>query len=238
MTLPAAVCLALSAITALAETESPRWLSELDFSVGGSSGNSRTLDLRTAFRTDRDEERRRLRFDASYFYSESEGEQNQGRLSAGARSDWSIEASRWLYFLQLRYDLDEFRAWTHRASTHGGMGYHFSRREDLKLIGRLGAGASKEWDATEDVQPEGVLGFEADWRISERQRLTAESTLFPTLDDVPEFRWVSTVAWRTQLDGMRGISLSLGVENEYESETPPGIRNNDLTYFVGLTLAF
>jgi putative salt-induced outer membrane protein YdiY len=215
-----------------------RWESEVDLSVGGSSGNTRTFDLRTAARTERTGGDRRLRLDATYFYSESDGEQNQGRFSAGARNECASDESPRLYFLQGRYDQDEFRAWTHRAATHGGLGHRFVQREGLELIGRIGLGASKEWDRTEPVQPEGVLGFEADWRINDRQRLQAETTLFPNLDDLPEYRWVTTVAWRVQVNELRGISLSLGAESEYESETEPGIRGYDIAYFVGLTVAF
>jgi hypothetical protein len=229
--------LALAACGAHADDDG-RWLSEVELSLGGSAGNTRTFDLRSAMRSERTDGERRFRFDATYYYSESEGEQNQGRFSGGVRNDWGSEVSPRLYFLQARYDHDEFRAWTHRASAHGGIGHYFVRREGLELIGRAGLGASKEWDRTEDVQPEGVLGFEADWRINDRQRLHAETTLFPDLDDLPEFRWVSSVAWRVQVSELRGISLSLGAETEYESDTGPGVRNYDVTYFVGVMVAF
>jgi putative salt-induced outer membrane protein YdiY len=234
----AAVTLTMFAFAASAEDTGRAWLSEAELSFTGARGNARTLDVRGALRTERERPDSRLRLDAVYYYSEAEGEQNQGRLSAGARQDWTPAASLWLYFLQGRYDYDEFRAWTHRGSTHGGFGYHFVRSDDLKIIARGGVGASKQWDITEDLQPEGVLGLEMDWAFSPGQRLTAETTLFPDLDDLGEYRWVSTLAWRVQVSQLRGIGLSLGIESEYESESAPGIRNYDATWFVGLTVAF
>ncbi len=233
-----AVFASLLIATGVALAEPDGWQSEADLSFAGASGNTDTLTLRSAVRTERAFNGNRLRLEASYRYGESDDVKDESRATAGLRNDWSPEDSALLYFGQLRYDFDEFRAWTHRASAHAGLGYKLLQNDTLTVTGRLGAGASREWDATEDVQPEGVVGLEADWRIDERQRLTAETTLFPELDDLPQHRWVTTVAWRMQVSRARGLSLSLGLENEYESETPPGIRHNDLKYFAGLTISF
>ncbi len=214
------------------------WLSEFDINVGGSTGNTETFDLRVAFRTERETERERLRIDASYFYGEADNVKNQSRLTAGIRNDWYIADSPWSFFAQGRYDFTEFREWKHRASAHGGAGYDFVRSEELRVIGRIGAGASKEWKRTDDLTPEGLLGLEADWKISDRQRLIAETTLFPELDDFFEFRWVSSLSWRMELDNLRGIFVTAGLENEYESTTDEGVDHNDLRYYAGLTVAF
>src|SRR5690606_29571895 len=150
--------------------------SQFDLGFAGSSGNSDTFDGRAAFLTTRETERDRWRIDASYFYGESGGVRTKNDFTAGVLKDWLFPESPWLVFAQGRFDYDEFKTWSYRVSGHGGVGYEFIKNDELTLIGRLGAGVSKEWKPSSDLRPEGLLGAELGWNISERQRLTAHTT--------------------------------------------------------------
>lgn len=214
------------------------WKSQIDLGLAGSRGNTETLDVRAAFLTIQESERHRWRIDASYFYSRDDGGTNRNSATAGVLRDWLMPDSPWLFFAQGRYDYDEFRDWTHRVSGHGGVGYQFIDTDEFTLIGRLGAGAAKEWKRSAPLRPEGLIGGEFVWNISERQRLAAASTLYPDLGDFFEFRVVSAIQWTMQMDFARGLALSAGIEHEYESQTSPGVEHSDLKFYTGVTFQF
>jgi putative salt-induced outer membrane protein YdiY len=219
------------------EEESP-WLSEIDLGASGSQGNTDFLNFRAAFRTERESERHRWRFDASYYLGFEDGDRNQHRATVGALKDWLFVDSPWLLFATARFDFDDFRSWTYRLSGHGGVGYTFIDDDTFQLIGRAGPAATKRWKRTESIDPEGLLGLELRWTIDDRQRLTASTTMYPALDDFFEFRQVSAVRWTMSIDRARGMNLSAGIEHEYESDVPADTKKHDLRFFAGLTFAF
>jgi putative salt-induced outer membrane protein YdiY len=220
------------------EPEPPAWEREIDLGLSGASGNTDFFNLRAAIRATRETDLHRWRFDTAFYYGEEDGERNQTRATAGVLKDWLFTDSPWLVFVQGRFDFDDFRSWTYRVSGHGGVGYTFLDDDTFQLIGRLGAGASKQWKRTESIKPEGLIGGEFRWNIDDRQRLTAHSTLYPQLDDFFEFRLVSGVAWTMSLDRGRGLNLSAGIEHEHESTVDQGFKHNDFRFYAGLTFAF
>jgi hypothetical protein len=214
------------------------WESQLDVGVAGSRGNSDTFDARIGFLTINETITDRWKIDAAYYYGTSGSETNKHSFTSGVLKDWLMPDSPWLLFAQGRYDFDQFKTWRHRATGHGGAGYEFIKTDELTLIGRIGAGVAQEWKPTSGPRPEGLLGGEVIWNISDRQRLVAHTTLYPDLGDFFEFRVVSGLAWTMSLDFAKGLAFTIGVDNEYESSTAPGIRHNDLKYFAGLSLTF
>jgi putative salt-induced outer membrane protein YdiY len=220
------------------EPVASKWKSSIDVGMSGSQGNTDNLDFRVAFETLNETDIARWRIDASYNYGETNSEKNKSQATVGVLRDWLMPDSPWLIFAQGRYNYDEFRDWTHRATGHGGVGYEFIKTDTYLLIGRLGAGAAKEWKRTESLRPEGLIGGEFRWNINDAQTLSAHTTLYPALDDFFEFRVVSGVRWTMMLDRARGLALSAGIDNEYESETDPGIKKNDFKFFAGITFKF
>lgn len=214
------------------------WRSQIDLGLSGARGNTESIDLRASFLTVQETDTHRWRIDAAYYYGEDNRNTSKNQATAGVLRDWLFPNSPWLIFAQGRYDYDEFRDWTHRLSGHGGIGYEFIKSDEYTLIGRLGAGAAKEWKRSESIRPEGLLGMEFGWNISDRQRLSAHTTLYPDLGDFFEFRVVSGIKWTMQLDVARGLALSAGIDNEYESQTNPGVKHNDLKFYTGLTFQF
>jgi hypothetical protein len=102
-----------------------------------------------------------------------------------------------------------------------------------------GAGALKEFGSDDDeVRPEGLLGLEGEWQIAEKNTLVFASTFFPDLNELGEYRWVSSAGWSYLLDEKNKLSLTAGVQYEYDSVVDPGDEHYDLRAFVGLQLDF
>ncbi len=227
----------------------PRWKSHFELGFSGTAGVTDDTNLRIALNTVFKQDTRSLTFDSSYFLSSSNSERSDNKFTAGLLSQWDVPASRWSYFAQGRYDFDEFQSWEHRVTAGGGVGYLLADVTDLDdagqpidvfaLTGRLGFGGRKEFGSLNEVlQPEGIIGADLTWHISQRQRLSTQLTFFPDLDDSGEFRAVTKAQWWLKLDALEGLSFKLGLDFEHQSQTDPGVSPNDVTVYGTLVLDF
>jgi len=245
---PALAMLAQDTGAAAAEPV-PEWNSRIEAGLSGSSGNTQDLTMRVGAVVERKVPTNLLRFDSAVRFSSSYGDRNENNFTAGAFSEWMNPPSKWTYFGQGRYDLDEFKSWDYRLSAAGGIGYRLFDMKgqdaegkeftEFEMTLRAGAGVRKEFGSeNDDVIPEGLLGFDLAWRIDDRQGLRAASTYFPSFEDFDDYRIVSTIDWNMKISVEKGLSLSLGIVNEYESVVDAGLEHNDFAAFASLVFEF
>lgn len=216
------------------------WDLSLSLGFAGTEGNSTSRSFNAQFKANKETEQLRWLFDNKYFFGSSDGTTTQNEFNSTLTRDWLEPGNPWFYFAKGIYDYNQFEPWDHRASAFGGAGYEFVKREDLAVNGRLGAGLTKEFgDEADDLRPEALIGLELlRWHITENQNLTAATTLYPDLSDLPENRVVSNIEWTVDIDHADGLKLKLGAEHEYESSTEGDADHNDLTYYGALTYDF
>ena len=219
-----------------AETEKV-WSFRFVAAASYTTGNSESTNISGLFTGTRETEDMRTIIDAAYFYAESDGEESDNKFTTGILNDWLFPDSPWFVFASARFDNDEFESWDQRFTAHVGPGYQFIDDEDFNLRGRLGIGVIREWGSSnEDWRPEGLIGVEGRWQITERQELRFDSTAFPDLDDAGEFRVVSNAAWSLLVDEEMNLSLTVGARHEYQSQVDPGDDKNNLRIFAGLQI--
>ena len=217
----------------------PEWEFSLVLGLRARAGNTDSQTFNAAFTASRETPAVRTRFDASYYLDISESDKTDSKLTAGVGHDWLLPKSRWFYFAQGRYDFDDFQSWQHRLGTHAGVGYHLVKTEDFLLKLRGGIGGAKEWGSDDqDLRPEGLFSSGIVWQISDRQKLTAESTVFPDLQDLSEFRVLTNGQWSLLLDEKNRLSVNLSLQHEYQSIVDPGIDRNDFRVVAGLQFDF
>ncbi|UCD76675.1 MAG: DUF481 domain-containing protein [Phycisphaerales bacterium] len=228
------------AAEAVAEAEMPKeWKSRFELALGGSFGNTDSQAFRTGVVSKRESESDRTALDASYFYGASDGDRTDNRFTAGILHDWLFPESPWFLFADGRYDYDEFKSWEHRISAHIGPGYELIKKEDFTLNLRAGIGVVKEFGSdNDDFRPEAMFGGDFAWQISERQSLEGSTMIYPDLDDTGEFRTFSRLNWAMLVDPDSNMSLTAGLEHEYQSKVDPGVDENDLRIFAGLMFDF
>ena len=215
------------------------WNTQLELGFNGSDGNSQVFNLRAAIKANQQDESHRWRFDASYYISNNDGERSADEATIGLLKDWLLPDAKWFYFAQGRFDYDEFQAWQRRASGAGGIGYQFIDNDTWNVLGRLGAGVTKELgEPADELRPEALLGGELTWQISPRQSLGARSTLYPDLGEFGDSRITSAAEWVLQLDRFDDLSLKFGIEHEYESITEDDSKHNDVKFFGALVIDF
>jgi putative salt-induced outer membrane protein YdiY len=227
----------------------PDWDARIELGALAREGNTEEANVRAAMTVTRTVPGNVLKLDAGYRFTSSRGDRTENRFTTGVFSEWRRGESPLSAFAQGRFDHAEFQSWDRRLTGSGGLGYRVidlkrfdeaGRPSDLfSLTGRAGAGARREYGSqNEDTIPEGSLGLEFGYAITPEQRLAGASTLYPDLSDSSEFRLVSALDWTIDLNHLDGISLKLGLTNEYESRTDPGIRHSDLSAFASFVVDF
>jgi len=215
------------------------WKTSVDVAANGASGNTDNQSFRFALGAVREAENKRLALDTSYTLGYTDGKQDQNKFTAGALQYWFSMNTPWLVFADARYDSDDFQTWRHRLAAHSGPGYRFIATETFTFIGRAGLGVAKEWGSLEEEsRPEGLVGVQALWKVSDRQSLAAEKTAYPSLKDGSDYRIVSKLDWALRVDEAANMSLIAGLYHEYQSHADPGFRNYDLNVFAGLRFLF
>ena len=93
--------------------------------------------------------------------------------------------------------------------------------------------------ATRTSPPRRLLGVEYAFQIAANQSFEFKNTFYPALDPFfAEYRNVTEANYKISLAAGDGLSLKLGVYNEYDSEAPDDSENNDFKYFGALVYDF
>ncbi len=219
------------------------WEGSVEAGITGSDGNSESFNFRANLSLERLTERMETKFGMTYKYATEDGSENANRFEARGRNDWLVPDSRWRYFVQGKYEFDEFQDWDSRISGFGGVGYEFIRPEDqepnLTLIGRAGVGGSQTIGGTdESFTPEALLGLDFIWEIKDDHRFVATTELYPSLEDMGEFRWITNLGYEIMLDAETNLFLKLGVEDRYDSNPGGSAKRNDIDYYATLGWKF
>ncbi|TVQ50720.1 MAG: DUF481 domain-containing protein [Phycisphaerales bacterium] len=231
------------------EPDEPIWKNELELGVTGSAGQTQNVRVRAAIRTTRETEANLFRWNANYRLTTDRGNRTENFFTTGVFSEWPFHESPWSTFAQGRFDYAEFQSWDQRLTGGAGMGYRvFDKKrvdEDgkesdwLRLKTRAGAGLRKEFGSVDnDFEPEGIFGMDFRWNINSQQRLELASTYFPTLDNLDDYRVVSSIDWTIDLDWFDGLSFRAGAAHEFESQVDPGVRQHDLSVYGTILLNF
>ncbi len=211
------------------------WKRRFDLGIAGSAGKSSNSQINLGFTADFEDERSRISHKTAYFRAESEGETSDHSFYSLLNKDWLTPNTPWIKFANGRIDLDEFKDWDYRLNASGGVGYEFINSDTFLLVGRSGLGFSQTFGGErEEFTPEGSLGIESKWQISDYQSLKAANTYYPSLDNVSDFRNISTLDWTLDLNTFAGMALKLGLSNEYDSNTDGDTEKNDFKYTVSL----
>ena len=208
------------------------WDMGIEFGLNGSDGVNQSLSLRSGGHLKR--KTRHWKVDSSIAYNKntSNDAETQHNGLVDLRVDRRMKESPWsLYFLhQTLYD--EFQAYDLRVSLNTGLGYQLCDTELIDVVGRFGAGTSREFGGPDNQwAPEALMGLEYEHVLSQMQRLSAKVDYFPEWDDFNQFRVVSDVGWEIDLDRPQHLSLKFSVVDRYDS-TPNGVKPNELNYAV------
>jgi len=203
--------------------------------IAGSQGKTDEATVNLRLKIDKEDEAARRMFNSRYYYSSKESEATANELFVEYGHDFLFSESSWFLFVRARYDYDEFEVWNHRVGGSGGVGYDILKNETWEILGRLGGGVTHTWQGLTETRPEGQVGLDAKWNLSDNDNLSVTNNYFPDFENTSDFRFVTLLAWNVALDYLEGLGFTTGVENEYDSRR---IDKNNLKYFLNLTYDF
>lgn len=215
------------------------WDGSVDVGLSGATGNTENFNIRVGIDAKKEKEKSVWLFDLSYYRATEDGNETDDRWDVNLRYDYKLDIPKWILFAKGRYEYDEYKAWLQRISLHGGVGYEFVKNDKMTLIGRAGAGAYLEIHGPENAwQPEGLLGYDFDYKITERQNVFATGDFFPSLKDISDYRIVNKAGYQLMVDPEVNMLLKAGIESEYDSDPGDGYKKHDLRYFLSLGWVF
>jgi len=215
------------------------WQASADFSLDSSTGNTEEQSTRFGSHVKRELPDRITTADLSYYYKVKEAEISDNKLTLGLGRDWLLPESPWFYFLQGRFDYDEFESWQQRANTQAGPGYHLIENGDMTLDARLGLGMRREWGSiNNNPKLEGLIGADFEWKITSKQICKFAPYYYPVVSDFGDYRTRFSGEWRYFFDEDMRLSFLVGSLYEFQSIVDPGKEHADLRVYLGLGYGF
>lgn len=217
----------------------PLWSGGAEFGFNGTEGNTDVFNLRLGGYLKRVEPGNLFSSDLLYGYGRQNGVLTQDKALFNARDEILIGNSPWGLFASTQIEYDAFRAFDFRVGGYGGFAYQLLKTEDASLRGRIGAGVAREVGGPNDRWvPEGLLGFDYDQRLTQRQRLLATVDVYPDLGHFGQYRVRARAAYECLLcPDWGGLTLRLGIQDRYDTN-PGQAKRNDFDYFTTLMLKF
>ncbi|MBL9150528.1 MAG: DUF481 domain-containing protein [Phycisphaerae bacterium] len=179
-----------------------------------------------------------MRFDGEYYFRTLDGATTDNNLLINGIQEWTLGETRWLFFAQEQYQYDEFQSWEHRVSLYGGPGYRLIQSDAMDLTIRGGFGATYEV-GVDDWRPQALLAEDFSWQFTKRQKITINSSIAPNVSDLSDYLLQGAVEYALAVgETRRGLALTLGLRDIYDSSPPEGSTHNDLRVYGGLRYDF
>jgi len=214
------------------------WTRTFKLGANGERGESETADVLAALDLDYEDDTLRWSVNGRYTFSNAETETTKHNALLELNRAENFADSRWFWLANGRWDWDEFRSWDHRLTILTGLGYELIDRENFTLRAAAGPALTREFGGTDAWLHEAMVSAQATWKVAENHTIEVKNRFFQAMNENSPYRNLTDATWKWQLSQDPGLSLNLGIENEYESDPLPGVERNDLKYFTSLGIDF
>jgi Protein of unknown function, DUF481 len=223
-------------IPALNAAPSP-WSGGIDFGVSGSSGNTDTFKIRTGLDVLYQAPDDVFILNALYILNRANGGELEHKTFLQGRNELPVYDD-FAWYAQGQLEYDEFRVIDFRLAAHNGMSFLFHRDGTQTVKVRAGLGMSRETGGPRsDWVPEGQLGADYTYRLTDRTWFNLAADYYPEMDDFSRYRVRVRAAFDVLIDPDLDLYLRLGAFDRYDSR-PNGSKRNDLDYYMSLLFRF
>ena len=211
------------------------WDGSISMGTDGTRGNSETERIHGQVELERSTSCGMFELEFDYIRSDANDELTKHHALFEMSHQWVREDSPVSWFGEFGIEYDEFKAFDMRLKGNGGIDRILINDDMNTLIGRFGAGVSKEVNGPDDrIVPEAVFGLDFEHTKDELQTWQIQFEYFPDWTNFSEFRIEARVEWEVVLDKEHGLSLKMVGIDRYDS-TPINRKPNDLTYSILLS---
>jgi Protein of unknown function, DUF481 len=216
------------------------WSASVELGLNGTSGNTDLTKLHLGLYAKRKTDSNTMATDLMYGFSRQDGTVTENKVMWGMHDEMRMGQSNWAPIMANAVEYDQFRAFALREAMHGGMSRTWYENDFITLKTRMGAGSSFDMNMAgpSRVVPEGMFGYDAEIRITERQRIVSCGDYFPDMASWAQFRIRVRAAYEFLIDPEFGLILRFGIMERYDSQPGPGTLPNDFDYFATLMMKF
>lgn len=223
------------------------WDSTVSLGIKGASGTSVNATARLGFDTRYEDKDHRWDFKSFYYYDSEDNTASENQIHATLVKDWFFPGSPWFAYASTVYDMDQFKDWDQRLQISAGPGYQFIKTDTWEFAARAGLTGVFEFEkdifdtntgniiGQDNVSNlDAMMGLDATWHITAKQRFTISNYIYPSITDAGEFRNLANIAWIHQLDWFEGLAVKFGIRDEYNtSESIPNEFKYDFSILWG-----
>jgi putative salt-induced outer membrane protein YdiY len=164
---------------------------------------------------------------------------SDNRMEGSLRTDFDFSKNRrWYLFNQVLGGYDVVRRLDHRWEDAVGVGYKVLQTKNLVL--NTEGGAQGQYFDYAHIPAATVwsvrFGENLTWRASDKLSIIQGFSIAPNVTDPADFRIRFSAT--TSYPLFKRITVSLNLINEYWSERPPGVDNNDLQVQSNINVVF
>lgn len=212
------------------------WKGEVEAGARVASGNSHEKDFATGLTLtyDPSESPWDHTFKAKAVSREVENETTKEKYSANLQDNYNWTERSYL-FGESEFVKDRFSGVEHRLSQFLGYGRKLITRDDLRWNAEIGAGIrqTKQTDGHKDTGAAGKIETDFEWDINDR--LSFSQLLGASLDSTG---WVGNSETALKSSITETLSLKLGFDVDYVSDTPVGKKSTDTVSTLGVIASF
>jgi hypothetical protein len=213
------------------------WMAALDVGLSGSSGNTDTFKLRSGLDLRYDSPEDVFILNALYILNRANGGDLEHKAFLQGRNELPVY-NDFAWYAQGQVEYDEFRTIDLRLAVHNGVSLLAHGDATQTLFVRGGFGMSRETGGPrQEWVPEGQLGADYEYRLTDRTRFNLAADYYPDLADFSHYRVRVRASFDVLIDPDLSMYLRLGAFDRYDSRSL-GSKRNDLDYFMSLLFRF
>lgn len=166
-----------------------------------------------------------LQYDAAY--GRTDGVLSDNRMDGTWKADYDLK-KRFLLYNAFRAGYNEVRSIDFQYNFGPGLGYKWIVLTNFVFKNELGGDYEEQYFANKDRKSRYSLRLAEDlwWQITPKLRLDEKLEVFPTVEDLGDYR----LRFEANLSYLlrQNLTLTLNVVDLYDTSVPPGVSKNDL----------
>jgi len=217
-----------------------KWSGGVELGLAGSEGNSDVFKIRGGFLAKREFEGNIMTSDLMYVLAEVGGVLTENKALWVLRDEMQVGTSKWSMLMSEAIEFDQFRSFNLRNAMHGGMSRTLYKTDWLVIKSRMGGGTSYDLNTATMADrwvPEGMMGYDIEYKFTERVRLTSFGDYYPNMAHWGQFRLRVRAAGEFLIVPEYGLVLRAGIQERYDSAPGTGLPN-DIDYFTTVLMKF
>jgi len=200
------------------------------------SGNSDTLTILVGGEGVKEFDPWKLILKVAAIYAESDSVETANEEIFKERLERALSEKAWL-FQEFMLEHDELEDLSYRLQFTLGYKRLLVKKDKFTLYGEAGGGVLYEKFRT-TTETEGIaqLGINFEWQLTEQLLFTQVFTVYPSLSDGGEYRFVSESVFTTPIG--KKLDLRFAIIDKFDSNPPAGVKENDLQVTLAIVIRF